>query len=184
VAAVRDAGVGIARPVPLPVVAAVRDAEVGIARSVPSPVLGNLPPRTGYPATMSDSAKQTHQTTHTMAAAADLVLNTAADLKRASAWIPASVRVADRDEVEVTAAGQAVRYQVRLRADEQVLEWHPVDRDGWPGSLRVADRGAGSSEAELRVDTTAEVDADRVRSALDRALGALAAEVAQNFTDG
>jgi hypothetical protein len=133
---------------------------------------------------MSDSAKQTHQTTHTMAAPADLVLNTAADLKRAPAWIPASVRIADRDEVEVTTDGESVRYRVRLRADEQVLEWHPVDRDGWPGRLRVADRGAGSSEAELRVETTTGKDADRVRSALDRALGALAAEVEQNFTDG
>jgi hypothetical protein len=133
---------------------------------------------------MSDSAKQTHQTTHAMAAEADLVLNTASDLRRAAAWIPASVRVAGRDEVEVTAAGEAVRYRVRLRADEQVLEWHPIDRDGWPGRLRVADRGAGSSEAELRVETTSALDAGRVRSALDRALGALAAEVEQKFTDG
>jgi hypothetical protein len=133
---------------------------------------------------MSDPAKQIHQATHPMAAAADLVLNTAADLQRAPAWVPASVRVADRDEVEVTTDGEAVRYRVRLRADEQVLEWHPVDRDGWPGRLRVADRGAGSSEAELRVETTSGRDADRIRSALDRALGALAAEVEQNFTDG
>jgi hypothetical protein len=133
---------------------------------------------------MSDPAKQIHQATHPMAAAADLVLNTAADLQRAPAWVPASVRVADRDEVEVTTDGEAVRYRVRLRAEEQVLEWHPVDRDGWPGRLRVADRGAGSSEAELRVETTSGRDADRIRSALDRALGALAAEVEQNFTDG
>lgn len=60
------------------------------------------------------------------------------------------------------------------------LEWRPVGSRGWPG-LRVTDEGAGSSEAELRVECGEDVAPDVVYRVLDRALGGLATEVDQNF---
>jgi hypothetical protein len=45
----------------------------------------------------------------------------------------------------------------------------------------VTDEGAGSSEAELRVECGEDVAPDVVYRVLDRALGGLATEVDQNF---
>ncbi|GGP87424.1 SRPBCC family protein [Saccharothrix coeruleofusca] len=120
-----------------------------------------------------------------MAAVADIVLNTAADLTRAQAWLPAPLHVVGSGDGTVdvgwTPDGSTHRYQVRLDADEHRLEWRPVDHDGWPGHLRVVEGGAGASEVELQVEAGAGVAEDDVRAALDRALRGLAAEVEQNF---
>lgn len=117
-----------------------------------------------------------------MAADADIVLNTAADPARAESWLPGPVHGADA--VHGGADGEARRYEFSVTPEEHELRWHPVDRDGWRGFLRVADRGAGSSEAELCVQTDGEAAADDVRYALERALEGLAAEVEQNFNAG
>lgn len=119
-----------------------------------------------------------------MAADADIVLNTAADPARAGAWLPDVVRVVDSGpgtlDVSWTPDGAVRRYEVHVRPTEHRLEWRPVDHDGWRGELLVTDKGAGSSEVELRVDTGG---AD-VGPALDEALEGLAVEVDQNFSVG
>lgn len=123
-----------------------------------------------------------------MAADADIVLNTAADPARAASWLPGPVRVVDAGTGAVDASwtpdGDARRYEIRLDPDEHEVRWHPVDHDGWSGLLTVVDRGAGSSEAELRVQTDGGAGADDVRRVLDRALEGLASEVEQNFNAG
>jgi hypothetical protein len=48
----------------------------------------------------------------------------------------------------------------------------------------VTDHGAGSSEAELQVETGGRHSEDDVRRVLERALEGLAGEVGQNFTLG
>ncbi len=92
-----------------------------------------------------------------MTADADIVLNTAADLTRAGAWLPAPVHVVDTGtgtvDVTWTTDGDVHRYEIRVSPDEHRLEWRPVGHNGWPGHLRVPDKGAGSSEAELHVET-------------------------------
>jgi hypothetical protein len=102
----------------------------------------------------------------TMAADADIVLNTAADSTRAPAWLPAS---------------DTTDYELDLKAADRRVDWRPAGHDGWTGHLRVTDHGAGSSEAELRVEVDDQADAAEVRKTLDDALRALAAEVDQNF---
>ncbi|WP_410573590.1 hypothetical protein [Amycolatopsis sp. cmx-4-61] len=101
--------------------------------------------------------------TRAMTAEADIVLNTASDATRAKAWLP---------------EGGSGDYHVDLRADEGRVEWRT---DGWAGDLRVTGDGTGASEAELRAKVDDDADTDEVRERLDRALGALADEVDQNF---
>ncbi len=98
-----------------------------------------------------------------MAAEADIVLNTASDATRAKAWLPED---GSRD------------YDIDLRADEGRVQWRT---DGRAGDLRVTGNGSGASEAELRMEVDDDADTGEVREILDRALGALAAEVDQNF---
>ncbi|MEV6643534.1 hypothetical protein [Amycolatopsis sp. NPDC051371] len=120
-----------------------------------------------------------------MAADADIVLNTAADLTRVRTWLPAPVQVIGTGTATVDVQWRpddVHRYEIDLKASEHRMEWHPVGRGGWAGHLRVTDHGAGSSEAELLVEVTEDVDADQVREVLDQALRALATEVDQNFT--
>lgn len=120
-----------------------------------------------------------------MAAVADIVLNTAADLSRAQAWLPPPLHVVDSGDGTVDVGwrpdGEVHRYEVRLNAEEHRLDWRPVDHDGWSGHLRVVEGGAGSSEVELEVRPGDRVAEDDVRAALDRALSGLASEVEQNF---
>ncbi|WP_410592803.1 hypothetical protein [Amycolatopsis sp. lyj-23] len=101
--------------------------------------------------------------TRAMTAEADIVLNTASDATRAKAWLP---------------AGDSGDYDLDLHADEGRVAWRT---GGWTGDLRVKSNGTGASEAELRAQVDADADAEEVRARLDRALGALAAEVDQNF---
>lgn len=119
-----------------------------------------------------------------MAADADIVLNTAADPARAASWLPGPVHVVDAGsgvvDLSWTADGDARRYEISVHPEEHEVWWRPVDHDGWSGRLRVTDRGAGSSEAELDVRTGAVTSQD-VRRVVDRALAGLAAEVDQNF---
>lgn len=119
-----------------------------------------------------------------MAADPDIVLNTAADLTRAAAWLPSQVRVAGSggDEVEVTWTpdGETYRYAVAVRPDDHTLEWRPVGDHGWAGGLRVTSGGAGASEAELHVEP-GDHDEAAVCRVLDAALHGLSAEVDQNF---
>jgi hypothetical protein len=74
------------------------------------------------------------------------------------------------------------RYETDLDAAEHRLAWHPAGDGGWAGELRITEQGAGSSRAELLVEADDDVDAGEVRTVLDAALRALAAEVDQNFT--
>ncbi len=111
-----------------------------------------------------------------MAADVDIVLNTAADLSRVSAWVPVPVVGAGDGTVDVDVDGEVRRYAVTLRAEERTVEWRPVDHDGVSGQLTVSQGGAGSSQVELAV-----ADVDDVGDLLDRALRGLAAEVDQNF---
>src|SRR4051812_4412345 len=104
-----------------------------------------------------------------MAAEADIVLNTAADTTRAPAWLP---------------GGNGRGYELELKAAEGRVEWRPAGHDGWAGHLTVTEQGAGSSEAELRVEVDEKTGTDDVRETLDGALRALAAEVDQNFNAG
>jgi hypothetical protein len=119
-----------------------------------------------------------------MAADPDIVLNTAADLTRAAAWLPAHARVvgAGDDEVEVTWTpdGETYRYTVTVRPDDHTIEWRPVAHDGWRGGLRVTDAGAGASEVELHVEA-GDQDDEAVCRLLDAALRGLSVEVDQNF---
>jgi hypothetical protein len=126
-----------------------------------------------------NTAKHILSGSRAMAADADIVFNTAADLTRATAWLPAAVEVVDADTVEVTwpPDGEAHRYAITVRAEELRLAWRPVGPRGWPGHLLVTDKGAGSSEVELRVECGDDVAPDEVRRVLDRALGGLATEV-------
>ncbi len=101
-----------------------------------------------------------------MAAEADIVLNTASDATRAKAWLPED------------GSGD---YDVELRADEGRVDWRTGGRTG---DLRVTGTGAGASEAELRMEVDDDADTGEMREILDRALGALAAEVDQNFNAG
>jgi hypothetical protein len=119
-----------------------------------------------------------------MAADADIVLNTAADPARAASWLPGTVHVVDAGTGQVEMAwtrdGDARRYQISAHPEEHEVRWRPVEHDGWSAQLRVTDRGAGASEAELHL--RAEGDpADDVRGLADSALAGLAAEVEQNF---
>ena len=122
-----------------------------------------------------------------MAADPDIVLNTAADLTRAAAWLPAQVRAVgsgddEADEVEVTWTpdGETYRYAVTVRPDDHTLEWRPVGHQLWAGGLRVTSGGAGASEAELHVEP-GDHDEAVVGRVLDTALQGLATEVDQNF---
>jgi hypothetical protein len=133
---------------------------------------------------MPDDAEHSYRSSRTMAADADIVLNTAADPTRAAAWLPEGLQVVDSgtDTLDVNWNGGVHRYEVHLSPAEHRLEWRPVDHDGWTGELRVTDKGAGSSEAELRVDTDGR--GGDVGPVLDQALDGLAVEVDQNFTVG
>jgi hypothetical protein len=137
---------------------------------------------------MSDAPKPTCRATRAMAADPDIVLNTAADPARAQAWLPAPAHLVDHGagtvDVAWTADGPVRRYEIGLRPEAHTLEWSPVGHDGWPGVLRVTDHGAGSSEAELQVETGGRHPEDDVRRVLERALEGLAGEVDQNFTVG
>lgn len=119
-----------------------------------------------------------------MAADPDIVLNTAADVTRASAWLPAQAHIAASggDEVAVTWTpdGGTYRYAVTVRPADHTLEWRPVGHRRWAGGLRVTSGGAGASEAELHVDP-GDHDDEAVCRVLDAALRGLATEVDQNF---
>ncbi|MDS0134655.1 MULTISPECIES: hypothetical protein [unclassified Amycolatopsis] len=128
---------------------------------------------------------QVRGTSRAMAADADIVLNTASDLTRAPAWLPAPVQVVGTGAgtVDLRWREEGVhRYEIDLDAAGHRLAWHPAGDGAWAGELRVTEQGAGSSRAELLVEAGDDVDAGEVRTVLDAALEALAAEVDQNFT--
>ncbi|GAB2738161.1 SRPBCC family protein [Amycolatopsis magusensis] len=124
-----------------------------------------------------------------IAAPADLVLNTAADVTQVPAWLPGPVRLVDPGQIDVRAGSGTIHvaagdggesaYEVVVDPARQVLSWTPADPGGWPGELRVSDGGAGSSVAELRVRPPGSPAG--VAEHLDRALDGLAVAVAQNF---
>lgn len=134
------------------------------------------------------TSNHVHRTRRPMGAPADIVLNTAADLDRARAWLPPPLRL-DQPGPEGTvdvawSPDEARRYEIRVAADDLRLEWRPTEAGGWPGVLLVTDEGAGASVAELQVESGDQVSADEVREFLDQALRGLATEVEQNFTPG
>ncbi|UJW30297.1 hypothetical protein L3Q67_34565 [Saccharothrix sp. AJ9571] len=90
-----------------------------------------------------------------IAAPADLVLNTAADVTHVPAWLPGSVRLVDSGQIDVCVGSGTVHvaagdggesaYEVVLDPARQVLSWTPADPGGWPGELRVSDGGAAGA---------------------------------------
>ncbi len=136
---------------------------------------------------MTDTEKRTHRSTRTMGADADIVLNTAADPTRAAAWLTTAAQSDDTVELAWTPGAPTSRYRITADPEAHEVHWRPTGAAGSPARLRVVDRGAGSSAAELRVETTAgtaDDQPDSLTAALDRALAGLASEVEQNFTAG
>jgi len=99
----------------------------------------------------------TYRGTRSMAADADIVLNTAADPARVQAWLP------------------DVASTVEVLPEKRTVVWRS---EGRVAVLRVVDRGAGACEAHLLVEGAAEP------AGFDRALNGLAAEVEENFSAG
>jgi hypothetical protein len=126
-----------------------------------------------------------HRSSRGIAADPDIVLNTAADLTRAAAWLPEPVHVLDSGDGTLDVAwrpdGSARRFAVTVSADDRRVEWRPADHDGVTGQLVVTDQGAGASAVELRLEVGDDVRDQDVDRLLEQALAGLATEVDQNF---